>query len=268
MDPNRKLVSTLAFGWKIDRRDGAGIALTSHDSAVGREGIRYRSDPGVMPSAFTRKLGMDPHNGEVAGALSSAALTDDDLAMGRWDGARVTLSAMDWENPAVAPQRLIGGELGDVSIVSESFSAELRGAASKLNEAICPKTSPECRADFGDRSCRVDLSGRTVRARVVECDGTDLQLDQSLDDRFLFGRLRYLTGANCGVASVVLAVNGGVVRIRDLPKAKLLPGCTVELREGCDKRFQTCVSRFGNAVNFRGEPHLPGNDLLTRYPGA
>ncbi|WP_282098078.1 phage portal protein [Sphingomonas sp. S2M10] len=26
--------------------------------------------------------------------------------------------------------------------------------------------------------------------------------------------------------------------------------------------------QIGNAVNFRGEPFLPGTDLLTRYPGA
>ena len=42
----------------------------------------------------------------------------------------------------------------------------------------------------------------------------------------------------------------------------------VELGEGCDKRLATCSQRFDNAANFRGEPHLPGNDLLTRYPGA
>jgi hypothetical protein len=29
----------------------------------------------------------------------------------------------------------------------------------------------------------------------------------------------------------------------------------------------TCGGRFGNALNFRGEPYLPGIDLLTRYPG-
>jgi len=45
-------------------------------------------------------------------------------------------------------------------------------------------------------------------------------------------------------------------------------GDRIALRHGCDKSFATCVSRFGNAENFRGEPHLPGNDLLTRYPGA
>jgi uncharacterized phage protein (TIGR02218 family) len=55
--------------------------------------------------------------------------------------------------------------------------------------------------------------------------------------------------------------------VRDVARAPIEAGCRVELRDGCDKRFTTCVARFANAANFRGEPHLPGTDLLTRYPG-
>ena len=58
------------------------------------------------------------------------------------------------------------------------------------------------------------------------------------------------------------------ITVRDLPRGAVEPGCVVEVREGCDKRFETCVNRFANALNFRGEPHLPGTDLLTRYPGS
>jgi hypothetical protein len=43
-------------------------------------------------------------------------------------------------------------------------------------------------------------------------------------------------------------------------------GTRVELREGCDRRLETCATRFANAINFQGEPFLPGNDLITRYP--
>ena len=68
--------------------------------------------------------------------------------------------------------------------------------------------------------------------------------------------------------AVILSSSGTVVGLRDVPRAPVEIGCRVELREGCDKRFATCVSRFANGVNFRGEPHLPGTDLLTRYPGA
>jgi uncharacterized phage protein (TIGR02218 family) len=35
---------------------------------------------------------------------------------------------------------------------------------------------------------------------------------------------------------------------------------------GCDKRFSTCRARFANAVNFRGFPHIPGNDFVIGYP--
>jgi hypothetical protein len=45
-------------------------------------------------------------------------------------------------------------------------------------------------------------------------------------------------------------------------------GLRVILREGCDHTIGTCADRFGNGVNFQGEPFLPGNDLLTRYPAA
>jgi uncharacterized phage protein (TIGR02218 family) len=30
---------------------------------------------------------------------------------------------------------------------------------------------------------------------------------------------------------------------------------------GCDKRFATCRQKFANGDNFRGFPHMPGNDF-------
>ena len=48
--------------------------------------------------------------------------------------------------------------------------------------------------------------------------------------------------------------------------AAVSTGLRVLLREGCDHRLETCATRFDNAVNFQGEPFLPGNDQLYRYP--
>lgn len=261
-------ISSLAFCWRIERQDGAGLALTSHDGDLLHGGELFAADPGVAPAAVTRGLGLEPHSGEVAGALTSGAITEQDLELGKWDGARVTLLAVDWQAPEAQPVQLLAGELGEVSVSGTSFSAELRGAAWRLNEPVCPTTSPECRAQLGDKRCRVDLAGKSVRATVVFSSGTELELDRTVDERHLFGRLRYLSGENCGASTVILGVTGSTMRLRDLPRRAVESGCRVELRQGCDKRFGTCVSRFQNAANFRGEPHLPGNDLLTRYPGA
>lgn len=260
-------ITTLAFCWRIERPDGAGLALTSHDQDLIHGGISYRASPGLVPAAITRSLGLEPNSGEVAGTLRTEAITEDDLALGRWDGAKVDLFAVAWDGDA-DPIALVAGELGEVATHGDSFTAELRGAAHRLAAPVCPTISPECRAELGDKRCRVDLAGRTVTARVISSSRGELQIDRALDDRFRFGRLRYRSGANCGASTVILSVAGDRVRVRDLPRADVETGCRVEIREGCDKRFETCVGRFDNAVNFRGEPHLPGNDLLTRYPGA
>ena len=43
----------------------------------------------------------------------------------------------------------------------------------------------------------------------------------------------------------------------------IAPGDTFIVTAGCDKRFATCRAKFDNAVNFRGFPHIPGNDFVT-----
>jgi uncharacterized phage protein (TIGR02218 family) len=261
-------VTSLAFCWRLERPDGGGLGLTSHDAPISMGGDIYLPSPGMVPAAVTHRLDLEPSSTEIDGALCTDALSDADLAMGRWDGARVSLFACDWRDPDATVVALAQGELADVATSGDAFTAELRGAAWRLNEPVCPSTSPHCRAEFGDKQCQVDLAGRSVRARVIDWDGTKHTVDQELDERFLFGRLRYLSGANCGLETIMLSVDGVTVRGRDLPKADVEPGTIIELREGCDKRLETCAARFGNAANFRGEPHLPGMDLLTRYPGA
>jgi uncharacterized phage protein (TIGR02218 family) len=65
-----------------------------------------------------------------------------------------------------------------------------------------------------------------------------------------------------------VASEGSQLTLQEPPPFAVVEGDLVEIREGCDKSFATCTGRFANARNFRGEPHLPGMDLLTRYPGA
>lgn len=261
-------LTSMALCWRLERADGAGIALTSHDQTLTRDGATYQPQPGMVPAAVTRTLGTRSQPAEVAGVLSGDALEEQDLSLGRWDGASVKLTAVDWRDGNAESIALLSGDIGSVSIDGDTFSADLQGAASRLTRTVCPTTSAECRAELGDKGCRVDLAGRSIIAHVVGNDEGELSLDREIDERFLLGRLRYMSGANCGVATVILSTEGTMITVRDLPRAGVESGCRVELREGCDKRFATCVERFGNAINFRGEPHLPGNDLLTRYPGA
>ena len=78
----------------------------------------------------------------------------------------------------------------------------------------------------------------------------------------------WFDGPMAGLRQQVLAHDDGALTL-DSPLAQgLAPGMTARLRQGCDHSLQTCETVFANAANFRGEPFLPGNDLLARYPRA
>ena len=48
----------------------------------------------------------------------------------------------------------------------------------------------------------------------------------------------------------------------------IAPGDTFAVYPGCDKRLETCIGRFNNVINFRGEPYVPGLDAMMQYPDA
>lgn len=257
-------LTSLAFCWRLERRDGVVLGFTSHDRDLVFDGLAYRAAPGVVPSAIERRESLDSGTMDLSGALTSSLITESDLLAGRWDGARLRVTAVNWADPDDSPLFLVRGELGSVESDGRSFSAELRGPSALLDAPVVEETSPECRAELGDRRCRVDMSGRRTLARIVAADGASVTADTAPGDCGL-GTLRWLDGANAGLSSAILASAGPQLALREPPAYLPEPGTMIELVEGCDKRLATCAARFANAENFRGEPHLPGNDLLVRY---
>lgn len=260
-------LTTLAFCWRLDRRDGVTIGLTSHDCDLWFADLLHRAAPGMVPSAIEASRTLDGGSVDLEGALTTDALAEADLAAGLWDGARLLLHAVNWDAPDVDPVFLMRGSLGRVETSGNRFSAELTGAAAILDKPVTETTSPHCRAQLGDKRCRVDLRGRRVLARVESVAGHEVTLDAAHPDgRFTLGRMRCLSGPQASRAFILLAQTAATLTLADAVNAGLA-GHLVELTEGCDRTLATCTARFANALNFQGEPHLPGNDLLMRYAG-
>lgn len=78
--------------------------------------------------------------------------------------------------------------------------------------------------------------------------------------------LRWIDGPLTGIAHSIVDAQENTVTLADPLLPEVQPGRRVLLREGCDRTLATCADRFGNALNFRGEPFLPGNDMMARYP--
>ncbi|MEA3051129.1 MAG: hypothetical protein QOG72_32 [Sphingomonadales bacterium] len=264
-------LTSLAFCWRVERPDGICLGFTSHDRDLEIDGLVYRAAPGMLPSAVSVADGFEASALDVSGALTSDSIAEADLAAGRWDRAAVSLFLVDWHDPGGASVKLARGEIGDVAVKANEFEAELRGPAALLERAVVEQTSPGCRAELGDRRCRVDMAERVRVTRVTAAPAENevVVAETSAEaGAYAFGRLRWIGGANSGLESLIAGSDGSLLTLQEPPPFAIAVGDIVEIREGCDKSFATCTGRFGNGENFRGEPHLPGMDLLTRYPGA
>ncbi|MCP1468705.1 putative phage protein (TIGR02218 family) [Sphingobium sp. OAS761] len=259
---------TMAFCWRIERRDGVTIGLTSHDRDLTVAGLDYRAAPGMTPAAVRSGIGLEGEDSDVAGALSSDAISETDLMAGRWDGAALELRLTQWEAPGALWLLLARGRIGAVSRKDGGFTAELTGAAGVLDAPVAPSTSPDCRAMLGDRGCRVAMAGRRRIVAVEAVDDAAVTAGGLTAGAYAYGTLRWLQGANSGMTQAVVDNGTDGLRLADPPAFAVTAGTLALLTEGCDRQLATCAGRFGNAVNFRGEPYLPGMDLLTRYPGA
>lgn len=264
-------VTTLAYGWRLERSDGVTLGFTSHDKDIWHRELLLRASPGLKPTTIVENLGLDGDGLDVHGALTSDAITADDLAAGRWDGAYLEIFLFDWMEPETEPQLLASGELGSVSLSAGAFGAEFLGSKQVFERSVAPYTSPSCRAHFCDAACGLNPARFRHSLRLKQVEASRWHLDDMpplARNAFAYGTLRIMDGPQCGQCFDLLGSDESCVTLASPPRKTPSPGTRMLLFEGCDKQLATCAMRFENALNFRGEPFLPGNDVLTRFPGA
>lgn len=266
--------TTLARCWRIARTDGRILGFTDHDQSLSFSGISHEPAAGFTASDMPASLGLSVDTSDISGALVSAVLDEADLAAGLYDNARVEVWLVNWSEPG---ERLLleVGSIGEITRMGSAFKAEIRSLAHTLDQERGRILSSTCDADFADARCGVDSSDPLYggQGRIVEVMGPRrirVSGPASVPAGYLArGSLRWTSGENITRrAEIRDDGDDGFGRILDLweqPARLPAPGDTFNALAGCDKRLETCVNRYANAVNFRGFPFLPGNDFVAGY---
>ena len=264
--------TTLCTCWRVTRTDGVEIGLTDHDEDVSFGGTVFRAEAGAAPTALRQTADLSPDDAEFASVLSSEAITAGDLDAGRYDDAALQMWRVDWTDPD-ARLLMRTGRIGEVTRAGEGYTATFRSLKGALETVTGRLYGRRCDAVIGDARCGLELADPALSlAATVTAGGAEaITLDAAPDEPSLFGggTLTVLDGPLAGLAMPVRRAEAGVSGLavtlwRALPQT-LAVGQTVRLTAGCDKRLATCRA-FGNVLNFRGHPHMPGNDVLTATP--
>ncbi|RTL76193.1 MAG: DUF2163 domain-containing protein [Bradyrhizobiaceae bacterium] len=264
-------VTTLARCWIVTRRDGVVSGFTDHDGDLVIEGVTCRAGTGFGASEATSRFDLSIDGAEISGALAADSLTEADLAAGRFDAARVDTWLVDWSDVTLRVL-LSRATLGEVKREGEAFSAELRGLADKLSQESGRLYTARCTADLGDARCKIaleaaGLNGAGTVSRLLGVSAIAVEsLEGFSEGIFTAGCLTWTSGANSGLAVEIKEhrLGGGEVQLAlwQAMSEIIAIGDAFTITAGCDKRFETCRDRFANSINFRGFPHIPGNDFV------
>lgn len=268
--------TTICRAWALLRSDGVTLGFADHDCALSFDGIEFQPESGMTAKALSLATGLSVDNTEAVGALSSEAIREADISAGRYDGAEVSVWQVNWAN--VGERALMFcGHLGEIIRVDGGFNAELRSLTDTLGKQASLIYHPGCSAVLGDARCGFDLTaaGYSIEIQVEQITGNRVfnfsSLDTFADRWFEKGRLRILTGISAGLIGVIkndrlLPLGGRTLELWQSLRAEVSVGDAIRIEAGCDRRPESCRLKFSNFLNFRGFPHIPGEDWLTTYP--
>lgn len=266
--------TTLCHCWKLKPQAGAALGFTDHDRDLVFDGVSFEAQAGFTASDIDSSLGLAVDNLEASGALRSERLSEAKLKAGDFDNAEIEIWRVNWQ--AVSQRLLLRkGHLGEVSHGDLGFTAEVRGLSHLLNQPRGRLFQYGCDAVLGDARCGVDLEAAAFRGTgyVVEAEEDRRLIVQGLDgfanEWFARGTLEWTSGGNAGrLAEVKFHRKRASQTAIELWQAAGAPVAALDAfiaRAGCDKQFATCKTKFANGINFRGFPHMPGDDFVLTY---
>lgn len=155
----RQGVTTICTCMDIRRRDGKSFRFTDHDQPISTGAAEYVPYASFARSSISTGVDLEVDQMEIRGILNSKYISRDDVASGMFDFAEVRVFVLNYEAPEEGAITLRVGWLGEVTMNEDStFVAELRGLTQVYAYRIGEAYSPECRADLGDRRCRIAIN--------------------------------------------------------------------------------------------------------------
>lgn len=259
----------LSLCWKVTRTGHPAQGFTACPVAIVYDGLTYEPSTALTPSAIRTEAGSGVDNMDVVGFLESEAIRARDLLAGRYDQAEVEVFLVSRSNLGAGRIVVMAGRIGEAELEGDRFKSELRSWLQHASAKPQRRANTTCDVkEFGDARCGKSLTGLRWTATVTSVDSRRVFACSSLVGRteaMAYGDVLMQSGANEGVRRMVKTFTSGTGQIElqePLPLA-IEVGDGLQLTAGCDRSFAACKA-YNNVLNFRGFPHMPGEDRTIR----
>lgn len=255
--------TTLCRLWRLTPVGGAPLMFTDHDQELTVGGDVYLPTNPFTSSAIQNSIGGSNVNFDIQ-VLLTEQITRPDVEQGIYDGAAIEIEAVFYDHVDYGVMSLATGYVTEISLPTNAVAImSCAGSLGNSKRILTEVYTPTCRADFGDQRCGINVMDFAEDFTVLSVNGIFFVANLGFaDDYFSFGTVIWSTGANAGKRIEVYRTQAdGLVKLLIRPPFPIQIGDTGQITRGCDKRTATCIA-YSNLVNFRGEPYVPGQDMM------
>ena len=270
-------ITTIAMCVRIERTDGQVFAFTSHDVDISYNGDTYKASHSGTASNLKSSGDLSVDNIDAEMILDDESITMKDLRAGLFDFATVRVFLLNYKDTSQGELSGLRGILGEVSIEDFTAKVEFRSLSQYLQQEVGRVYNYLCDVDeLGDSRCGVDTSPFTFSGEIASV--TDRQTftitgaaSGKAADYYKYGVISWHgSGAASGELNAGLSMevrehddSNGIILFQKMPYT-INVGDPFVIVAGCDREFTTCKDTFSNGVNFRGFPHIPGRDEISK----
>lgn len=249
--------TSLCYIVAITLWNGQQFFFTDSDKDVVVGSTTFRSDLGCSVSQLRWVLGTSAQSCAINTFIDDTGITSQMIDRGAIDDARVQVDIVDWSDTSLGTIKCFLGFVAKASYQDRwTCALDCQPLLSRDKTLADEVFSSNCRTDFGDARCKVDIDALKVTTAVTASPTRQSFStgDGSADNHWQTGLAAFTSGANAGISVEIAASDhtGSIVLRGILPYVPAI-GDSVTLYPGCDKTPARCHD-YGNMVNFRGEP--------------
>jgi len=191
------------------------IGFTEYYQDIIHAGITYQAKSGLSTSALTQTDKPDANNIEADFFLNLNDAQAHSLRAGIFDEASCEFFLIDAMQLKLGIIPLLRGTLSTIQFSRGQASAQIESLSARLQQNLLERTSPTCRANLGDKRCRVKLAPFTVTGTVTKATNSQQTFTDSkrveTTNYFNQGLLTWLSGNNQGlIVDIKRFTKGGI----------------------------------------------------------
>ncbi len=257
----KNTVSKMVTCWHFSLKNGQVLCFTDADQDIIFNNYLYISGCYFTPSRIISSNELGEDNFAISGIIDEEILKKDALLSGEFDEGFIEVFLINVEN-CQDKAVLKTGWLSEIKIEGNNFIAQVRSLSSKTNNVIGKCYSSSCRAEFGDQQCKLNKEAYSFMGEITDLAQDNSFVDenrQEPDDYFTGGIVTFLKDNR---SFTVKEFRDNNITLDFVHKLNINIGDKYKIVAGCNKSFLTCIQKFNNVINFRGEPFIPSRHQL------